>query len=244
MSPSLYIVPFTYHDLIEACEESGCPICYLSQKLVAKYLKMLFYDSGNDPEIRDRIRRRKGFCYEHSWLVLDARLGSALALAIVSRDLVQSFLPAVPSIHQKANFLAKIKGKLQTTKWQTTIDKWLTPQEPCLACQQHDLVEERIVKTFIESLEKENFLAVLKKSDGICRPHLHQLLASPISPNSAEKIIKLTTEKWGQLSEELTEFIRKHDFRYSKEEIGIERDSYKRAIAALVGNKLNTDYKP
>lgn len=204
---------------------------------------MLFYESGNDPEIRDRIRRRQGFCHQHSWLVLDARLGSALALAIVSRDLVQSFLPDISKIHKETNFLAKIKDRLQISTWQDTIDKWLTPQEICMGCQQQNLIEERIIKTFIESLENEDFLANLQKSDGVCRPHLHQLLVSRISPEAAQILINVTAAKWEQLSKELTEFIHKHDYRFSKEDIGSERDSYKRAIATLVGNKQKTDYK-
>jgi hypothetical protein len=66
-------------------------------------------------------------------------------------------------------------------------------------------------------------------------------LTQDISPAAGQILLDLTLEKWQKLNDELTEFIRKNDYRFSKEGMGAERDSWKRAAAALVGNRQNTD---
>jgi hypothetical protein len=39
---------------------------------------------------------------------------------------------------------------------------------------------------------------------------------------------------------ELSEFIRKHDHRFSQEPFGVEKDSWTRAVAALAGSADST----
>jgi hypothetical protein len=239
----MYTVPFTYHDLVEACSQQGCPICNLSQQLIARYLKMLFYESGNDPEIREKIRQRQGFCPQHTWRVVDGRLGSPLAIAIISRDLLRSLTQNQPPKAKGENFFTKIKNQIQTNPWVNHINHWLLSKEPCLACQQQAETEQRILKTFVESADQEAFLEILQNADALCRPHLQQVLIKDISPAAANRITEITISKWGQLEAELATFIQKNDYRFSGEEMGAERDSWKRATAALVGNQQNKDFK-
>ena len=239
----MYTVPFTYHDLVEACSVQGCPICNLSHRLIARYLKMLFYESGNDPELREKIRQRKGFCKQHTWLVVNGRLGSPLAIAIVSSDLIKNLTRNKPEKAKNSSFIHKIKHQFQNSPWVTEINKWLLPSKPCLACQQETETELRILDTFVEALDQTEFIDNLQTADALCRQHLHQVLIHDISATAANQIIDLTVKKWEQLEAELATFVRKNDYRYSKEEMGTERDSWKRATATLVGNQQNTDLK-
>jgi hypothetical protein len=49
-------------------------------------------------------------------------------------------------------------------------------------------------------------------------------------------LLELAGERWEQLQAELAEFIRKNDYRFSKECFEEERDSWLRATASLTGN--------
>ena len=48
---------------------------------------------------------------------------------------------------------------------------------------------------------------------------------------SVQVLLELASDRWGKLPDELTEFIRKNDYRFSKEGFGEERDSWLRASA-------------
>ena len=100
----------TSYDLIEACQQRGCPICRLEQRAVERYLDSLFYESVNDPKLRERLRDSLGFCREHAWLAIDKRLGNALGFAIIYRDVINNVLRKlgnenVPPVTRRSNLL-------------------------------------------------------------------------------------------------------------------------------------------
>jgi hypothetical protein len=49
------------------------------------------------------------------------------------------------------------------------------------------------------------------------------------------QLLELTLSKWTDLKGELRELIRKHDYRFIEQGFGREGDSWKRAVAAIVG---------
>ena len=53
-------------DLREALAQPGCALCKLVSLTVDRYLEALLWESVNDYGLRDRIRRARGFCPEHS----------------------------------------------------------------------------------------------------------------------------------------------------------------------------------
>ncbi len=75
-----------YLDLIEACKQTDCPICIVSQKAVEHYLNALFYEQVNDVQVRQALRTSLGFCHEHAWLAVNSEVGDALGLAIIYHD--------------------------------------------------------------------------------------------------------------------------------------------------------------
>jgi hypothetical protein len=78
----------TYHDLLAACNQPGCPACTLVQRAVQGYLKSIFYENVNDPETRLELRHTLGFCSDHAWLLLDTEIGDALGTSIIYHDVV------------------------------------------------------------------------------------------------------------------------------------------------------------
>jgi hypothetical protein len=101
------------------------------------------------------------------------------------------------------------------------------------------LVEERVLKTLVESIEKTELSDAIRGSDGICLPHLRKSLEVNPTEGSSRVLLELARDRWKNLSKELSEFIRKNDYRFSKEGFGDEKDSWLRATAALKGNRPN-----
>ena len=223
----------TYLDLIEACEKPGCLVCTLQAKVVAGYIRMLFHEHVNDPPSRDKLRYSYGLCYEHVWLAIDANLGNALGVTIISNDVVGKLLQDLERVSVKTKRFSTIK-KFVGANPDNGI---LLPEKRCPVCLHEEEMRERILKTLVESVQKPELSDAMRNSDGICLPHLRQVVALSSSTEAAQVLLDLARERWEQLQAELAEFIRKNDYRFSKEGFGEERDSWLRATASLTGNR-------
>jgi hypothetical protein len=53
---------------------------------------MLFHEHVNDPPSREKLRYSYSLCAEHIWLAIDANLGNALGVAIISKDVIGKLL--------------------------------------------------------------------------------------------------------------------------------------------------------
>ena len=106
----------TYLDLIEACQEPGCPACNLRQKMVESYLRMLFHEHINDPPSRDKLPYSQGLCYEHLWLAIDR---AALAITILSHDVLGKLLQDVEELSPTPERLGALKNFLKSGSGQS-----------------------------------------------------------------------------------------------------------------------------
>ncbi|HBX70681.1 MAG TPA: hypothetical protein DEH25_15200 [Chloroflexi bacterium] len=224
----------TVLDLIEAAQAPGCLMCTLRQKLVEGYIRGLFNEHINDPPSREKLRHSHGLCPEHSWLAIDSQLGNALGVAIISQDVIGKLLNDLADLESKPDPLARLKQLVRNNSKPQT--QWFAPEDICPACQHKAIAEERIQKTLMGSLHLPELSEAIAQSDGICLPHLRLLLALAAPSESTQILLDLTNQKWQSLRAELAEFIRKNDYRFSKEGFGDERDSWLRATALINGN--------
>ncbi|MFN2234084.1 MAG: DUF6062 family protein [Anaerolineales bacterium] len=223
----------TYLDLIEACQKPGCLACTLTQEMVESYIRMLFHEHINDPPSRDKLRYSQGLCYQHIWLAIDGQLGNALGVAIISNDVVGKLLQDLNEIKFENNRLTKFRKLMKPS----SNPSLLTPEKDCPVCQHQNLVEERVLKTLVATVQRPELSAAIRESDGICLPHLRQALEMDASVQSHQILLDLARDRWEKLADELSEFIRKNDYRFSKEGFGSERDSWLRATGVLTGNR-------
>jgi len=223
----------TYLDLIEACQKPGCLACNLIQEMVESYIRMLFHEHINDPPSRDKLRYSQGLCYQHIWLTIDGGLGNALGVAIISNDVIGKLLQDLNDFTIENNRFAKLKKLINTSPNEAL----LIPEKDCPVCQHQALVEERVLKTLVETVQKTELSDAIRSSDGMCLPHLRQSFGMNASAQSVQVLLDLTRDRWQKLSAELSEFIRKNDYRFSKEGFGTERDSWLRATGVLKGNR-------
>jgi hypothetical protein len=208
----------TFHDLLEACLQTGCPVCRLEQKTLDRYISNLFYESVNDIKTRERLRASLGFCREHARMVLDRRLGNALGFAIIYQDVITNILRGIE------------KNGVGSSS--------LTPHKHCLVCQQRDKTLQSIVSALVEGLNEQQMKEALRSSNGLCMPHLKNAFESTSDGATTDLLLSIHREKLESLHSELAEFIRKNDYRFKDEGFGAEGDSWRRAVSKLTGDRF------
>jgi hypothetical protein len=205
----------TYNAFVEACNEPGCPICRVEHDAALRYIGSLFYEQVNDFNMRERLRASLGFCRQHAHLTVEELQGNALGIALIYQDMIKV------AIHH----LDDRKGSP-------------APVRKCPACEQRDLTMMRTLSELSKNVQDETVTAALKKSEGLCLFHLRHTLRHMRMPEKRNLVISIQREIMGRLRAELGEFIRKNDYRFSKESFGPERDSWKRAVSMVSGAKI------
>jgi len=232
-----------FHEVLEACAQPGCPACRLALKSVEGYLDSLFYEFVNDAGIRQHLRRSLGFCREHAWLAIDARFADALGTGIIYHDLLRLLLRQVPYARKRlaartypAWFPAGLRSFL--ARWQFRRQQEAIPfssTETCPACRQYQITSDIALSALLEFLGDPRMLDAYRASSGLCLPHLRQAMEIERNLEAQFQLLELTLIKWTDLKGELHELIRKHDYRFIEQGFGAEGDSWKRAVAAIVG---------
>jgi hypothetical protein len=230
------------YNLLEACRETGCPICHLEQKSVERYLDHQFYENVNAPAWRDRLRASHGFCHEHAWLGVNQRLGDALGYSIIYRDIVNSILTQLedpnspaPAPRRGRSFLRQIPEAVQTM-----IAKMLpalTPRKRCPVCEHREETTRSTLSVLVEELETPEMTDALQASEGLCLPHLRLALERVKDLSACETLLTIHRAKLESLRAELDEFIRKNDYQAIKEGFGKEGDAWLRAVGMIAGSR-------
>ena len=232
----------TFHDLLEACRQPGCPVCRLEGRALERYIGNLFYESVNDVKTRERLRASLGFCREHTRLAVDGRLGNALGFAIIYQDVITHILRGFekddlfPSPRRLPALLKQVPEQVSATVQRVLYA--LTPHKHCIVCQQQEKTLHTIIQTLVEGLTESQMTEALRSSDGLCVPHLKKAFESARESAVFDLILSVHREKLEGLRSELTEFIRKNDYRFKDEGFGTEGDSWKRAVNKLTGDRI------
>lgn len=92
-----------------------------------------------------------------------------------------------------------------------------------------------LISILIENFQDSRFQASYSMGPGFCIPHLFKIILRNSDEEIFERLFSIEKAKITQLVGELREFIRKHDYRFSKEPFGKERDAWIRAVEKLNG---------
>ena len=230
----------SYHNIIQASGEPGCPLCRLAEKSVSAYLGALMYELVNDPEARDQIRETLGFCHAHAHHLI-TMTGSALGTGIIYRDVVNTVLkqlegaryspPGGVPLHRVPEALDRRRPAAASE----AAVKALSPRAPCPVCVQQEKMEALAIAALLAGLEDEKLRAALRVSAGLCLPHLRRALQAVRSQAAFDALVALARDRYAALRAELDEFIRKNDYRFQHEGMGAEGDSWKRAVDLMTG---------
>jgi DNA-binding transcriptional MerR regulator len=99
-------------------------------------------------------------------------------------------------------------------------------------------VTRDLLSALTEDLSTAEVQEALQASDGLCLPHLRLALGSTNDDPGYETLLRIQQAKLERLKHELAEFIRKNDYQAIKEGFGSEGDAWLRAIAMVVGGRI------
>jgi hypothetical protein len=113
----------------------------------------------------------------------------------------------------------------------------LEPEVACPACEQQAMTEDSALASLLNDLGDETMVQAIQTSDGLCLLHFRQALARGGDAAACARLIHLQRAHFERLRAELSEFIDKSAYHLTSERLGVEGDSWLRAIAALSGQK-------
>ncbi len=194
-----------------------CALCLLVQQSVSRSLRLLFEEFVNDTALRESFRKARGFCTEHTRQL--ALTGDALALSILYSDLADQTLERWKRSKTRA-FSPPFGGRRNESP------------APCLACQTAEEATNRYSDALAQGLQQTEIREAYAQSAGLCVAHIERVLTKA-KPEPAALLLAQESERMRRLFEELTEVIRKNDYRFRHEEWGDERDAWLRALPKI-----------
>jgi hypothetical protein len=233
----------SFFDLRDALAEPGCAVCRLNADTADRFLDSLLWESVNDPGIRRDIRQSQGFCRQHAWELI--RDGSSLGVAILMHDLFKNLHRTIENARYQGVSALSVRRTQEALNRQLPsvateeLVTQLSPQKACPACAQVSKMESIYLTTLLDHLGarggSDSLLPGFEASDGLCLPHFRQALTLVRGGKSFERLMVVQRSVWQRLVGELSENIRKSDYRFRDEPRGDETDAWLRAVAVLVG---------
>ena len=209
----------------EAPEETGgkrgvlspCVLCRLTEASVARTLRAWFAEFVNDPPSRERLRRSRGFCRDHSRVL--GEVGDALGVAILYADLADQAQMRWQA--EAGNGARRFALPSRTTR-----------PEPCPACVEERAAEQRYAGALADGLAQPEIWTRWESDGALCVAHAEMTLARA-DPQTAAHLRNQQAAQLARLQAELEEIIRKHDYRFRGEAWGTERTAWRRALHRL-----------
>jgi hypothetical protein len=238
------LTPFSYHEIIEASAQPGCPICRWGDICVERQLKGLIFDSVNDVATRLRIRESMGFCAEHAWQLPTAGDAAPLGIAFIYRDILNTFNKSLAKISYTQSKTAYLKGifKSSTSSQNSefknsSIADHMVAAKSCPACARKKEMADIAITAVVDTLAEGDarMTAAMQQTDGLCFPHLRQSLDTAPNDTAFQILVQSHQQKLTALIAELDEFIRKNDYRFQHEGFNAEADSWRRALNLMIG---------
>ena len=213
-----------YFELLDACAETGCPICRLSLESVQRHLDGALYEFVNDIEARAVLRVARGYCNDHAWW-LTKTYGNSLSIGIIYHDIVKAVLRELEDMPP---------GRRGRQRAQELL-KRVSPAGECPACAHRRMIEDVMLGALLKHIKDEGLDAALVGCGGLCVPHFSRALELVRHDRTLNRLVDLQRRTMSELRDELAEFIRKNDYRFRHEGFGVEGNSWLRAIGIICG---------
>lgn len=246
-----------YINLKSAFKKEGCPVCRLIKEQEDRYFFNLLYENVNDGPTRERIIDSMGLCPNHAW-ALQAReleewndgLGTAIIYEDLTGRIINDFsgylgpikmhlLKSRGSLNEKEekekshHLLAKLIKKEKPAE---ALADRVSKKKECHICKSLKQSEDAYLEWLVNGLEKKEFREAYLNSDGLCLPHLRQVLKITKDKYHAYLLVEKAEKYLKSLDKNLKEYIRKHawDFRLEPK-YASEQASWIRAVAFFAG---------
>jgi hypothetical protein len=225
-----------YFDLRDAFKIPGCPLCNRARNLSWKFLDNLFYERVTDVWTRVGLRKSKGFCNWHAWMSVSLPFGNS-GIAIIYKDLLDAEIGGLSKWVKRKSFPNKrMDFRCLRKRSDPFFSSWGN-KTSCPICKSVEEHEKMAMGVLLDFIDEEAFCQEFEKSPGICLRHLVHIMRTFQEHPNLKLLVEKQLQKYQSLSGELAEFIRKLDYRFSKEPRGSEADSWKKVTEQFAGQK-------
>lgn len=227
----IYTIPV--NESFESCAKNGCdcPLCKIYDTLEKKELEMALGPSMMEPATRI-VMNEKGFCHEHFKMLLDKN--NRLSLALI----LESHLGETKS-KLKGNFIDTIFGG----KANKSLKNAKSLVGSCFICERIDNHFEKMIETVILLYAQDpDFKEKLRAQKYFCLPHYAMLMECAKNELDKKKysdfhkdISELENRYFDKITEDVSWFCKKFDYRYDSEPWYDSKDAPERATRLLSG---------
>ena len=223
---------FSHYDLEEALRGRGCAVCRLVNHTAHRYLANLLYELVNDPGVQKEFKDSLGLCNRHAYQLLDFGdgLGTAVLYRAATRKLLE-LLSAAPDGPRAPAALRALLGR--PPKADPAIPE---PGSGCMVCRSEEKAEERYLRALLDGAEDGSLDVLLDGPGAVCVRHLSRASAMA-EGRLPHALVEVTWSALRDLNTDLGEYVRHSDYRFSDEPWGKERDSWKRVVQRIVGQR-------
>ena len=229
----IYTIPVNEaFDTVGEKAECGCPFCLLYNKLQDDEIEIILGASMMEPDIRIKTNEQ-GFCSRHYSIMLGRRRMLGMGLMLESH-------------------LAEVKKRLDGpvvfgNKRQAAIDSLSELEGSCYVCGRISRNLNAMIATAVYLWESDpDFAPKFKRSPYFCLPHYRAMLdyaskkmGKKIFPNFYKDAYEVEKKYIDSLSEDVSWYCKKFDYRYDDEPWYNSKDSVPRAVKFLSGDLKN-----
>lgn len=221
MLEKIYTIPV--NEAFEAGD--GCPFCTLYKKLESNELDLILGASMMEPDVR-KVTNERGFCREHFRQMHRAQKRLPLAL------ILESHIAETKKLFTPAAFSLKDRGEAIAHKAQTLADS-------CYICEKIEFHFAKMLSTACLIYEQDaDFRLKLKNQPFFCPQHYARYLKTAKSTLSkrryaefVEDVCAVEERYLAALSENISRFCQKFDYRRAGEEWGEEKNAVENALS-------------
>jgi len=209
------------------------------------YIDHALYGLVTDPYTQNQFADTGGYCRRHGEMLLQIPWGSALGVAILYNRLIEDAAEELKAGGEESvageKRGAPALGFFPTKGRRKPLSRGDNPD--CLACKVERETEQGVLHTLTESLRagEGRMLEAVNGSEGFCLYHLDLALSNPLPEKVENALRHHGLRRAEHLLVELKEFMRKSDYRFTRETMGAEGDSWMRAVAWVTGVSLEKE---
>ncbi len=237
--------PAFYFDILENLAQGRCPACELVRQKPAHYIDHALYGLVTDPSAQNLFAETGGYCRRHAGMLLAIPWGSALGVAILYNRLVEDAAARLQAEQREGAPHAKRGGiSFNLFSQRGRKDSPAREENPdCLACKVERETEQGVLHTLVDTLRAGDgrMTEAVEGNEGFCLYHLGLALAMDAGEKGNSVLRSHGLRRAERLLAELAEFIRKSDYRFTREQMGGEGDSWMRAVAWVTGVSLEKE---
>jgi len=195
---------------------SGCPVCRLAREAGQSFLIHVLREGKAHDEVSQRLREAGGFCEGHTGFL--RRLGAEK-----------------PGDRRSvARLYGWLLGDLPSDP---------APRRACPACEAAADYERASVLALRDLLHPvtgdPDLRTRFEDGAGLCLHHFVAAASLIEDGESLRILVDVQARAWDALSRDLKEYLRKHDYRFSREpKTPAEETSWIRAVATISGKPL------